>query len=46
MTPEGSNSVIDMALRAPKIRYAAARLLNLLCSCTLVGGEAPGGFER
>jgi len=38
----GSNSVINMALRAPKIRYSAARLLNLLCSCTLVGGEAPG----
>src|SRR5450755_4009787 len=31
-----------MALRAPKICYSAARLLNLLCFCTLVGGEAPG----
>jgi hypothetical protein len=31
-----------MALRAPKICYSAARLLNLLCSCTLVGGEALG----
>ena len=37
-----ANTVIDMALRAPKICYSAARLLNLLCSCTLVGGEALG----